>query len=91
MEELAEPGAEDGAGAEVRVAEPWPGYEQLNAKDVIARLSDVDEAELAAVELYEKTSRNRETVVSAVDRELRLRTGSAAAPDQRRKDQANGE
>jgi hypothetical protein len=68
--ENADPGAEDGAGAEVHVAEPWEGYRQLHAADVIDRITGADTAELAAVELYELSSRKRQTVLDAVQREL---------------------
>lgn len=71
IDEVAEPGAEDGAGAEIRIAEPWEGYAQLKAADVVAGLADRDPAELAAVELYELAHRKRRTVVAAAQRELR--------------------
>ena len=71
VEELAEPGAEEGAGPEVHVDEPWDGYESMNAKDIIARLARCDSAELAAVALYERGHRGRHTVLAAVERELR--------------------
>jgi hypothetical protein len=74
--EAADPGAEDGAGAEVRVAEPWEGYRQLHAADVVDRITGADPATLAAVELYELSSRRRQTVLDAVARELeRTRAG----------------
>ncbi len=76
VEEFAEPGAEDGAGAELHVAEPWPGYERINAKQVIARLADASPAELAAVQLYERVNRNRQTILTAVARELQGASGS---------------
>jgi hypothetical protein len=78
VEEFAEPGAEDGAGAEVRVDEPWDGYAELTARDITARLSDASEAELAAVQLYESTHKQRETVLTAVVRELRIKTTPGA-------------
>jgi hypothetical protein len=91
VDELAEPGAEEGAGAEVTVAEPWDGYAQMTAKDVVARLSDATPAELAAVQLYESANRHRDPVMSAVRRELATKSGGrAAAADQVRKEQANG-
>ena len=37
VQETAEPGAEDGAGAQLTVIEPWNGYARLNAREVIAR------------------------------------------------------
>src|ERR687893_441801 len=36
--EAAEPGAEDGAGAEVAVGEPWSGYDERTAADIEDRL-----------------------------------------------------
>jgi hypothetical protein len=91
VEEFAEPGAEDGAGAQVRIAEPWDGYADLNAKDVIARVSDANAVELAAVQLYEAAHRNRETIMTAVERELRAKSGrGAATADQTRKEHTNG-
>ena len=38
VEELAEPGAEDGAGAELHIREPWEGYRHMTAREVTARL-----------------------------------------------------
>ena len=75
----------------MRIAEPWDGYAHLNAKDVIARVSDVNAVELAAVQLYEAAHRNRETVMTAVERELRAKSGrGAATADQTRKEHTNG-
>ena len=71
VEEVADPGAQDGAGAQVRVDAPWEGYDRLAAKEVIDRLSGADAAELAAVELYELSGRQRKSVLEAVQRELR--------------------
>ncbi|HEY5053887.1 MAG TPA: hypothetical protein VII45_10815 [Solirubrobacterales bacterium] len=71
--EVAEPGAEDGAGAQVSIAEPWAGYRELPAAEVIERLAAASPAELAAIELYELSSRNRQTVVAAAQRELSSR------------------
>jgi outer membrane biosynthesis protein TonB len=70
VEEVAEPGAEDGAGAQVRVEEPWDGYRQMTAGDVVDRITGADAAVLAAVELYEVSARGRQTVLEAVRREL---------------------
>jgi hypothetical protein len=72
VEEFAEPGAEDGAGAQVTVDEPWEGYARLSAKDVIARVAVSSQAELAAVTLYESAHQARQTVLSAVERRLAL-------------------
>jgi hypothetical protein len=78
VEEFAEPGAEDGAGAEVHIDEPWDGYGQMNAKDVIARLTLASPAELAAVQLYEGGKRGRQTILAAAQRALRSANGSGA-------------
>ena len=75
VEELADPGAEDGAGAEVRVVgEPWPGYRHLKARDVIARLPSATREELAAVALFETAGANRKSVVAAAERALKQAT-----------------
>jgi hypothetical protein len=79
VRESAEPGAEDGAGATVTVIEPWNGYTHMNARDVIARAKQADRAELAAVRLYESGHRSRQTVLAAVDRQLKAGNGSDPA------------
>ena len=71
VEEIADPGAEDGAGAEMRIAEPWDGYRTMKAADIIDRLATASRAELAAVELYELAGRNRKSVVAAAQRALK--------------------
>jgi hypothetical protein len=55
----------------VSVAEPWKGYDQLAAQDLIERLSVASAAELAAVELYESGNRRRKTVLAAAELHLR--------------------
>ena len=80
VQEVAEPGAEDGAGAAVTVREPWPGYSRMTAKQVIERLADATPAELAAVQLYESINRDRQTVRAAAERNLKSKTGRGS-PD----------
>ncbi|HKO27832.1 MAG TPA: hypothetical protein VJU80_10275 [Solirubrobacteraceae bacterium] len=75
VREEAEPGAEDGAGAQLTVMEPWNGYARMNAREVIARAEQADAAELAAVRLYESRHRSRQTVLATVDRRLKLASG----------------
>ncbi len=70
VEEFADPGAEDGAGASLRVAPPFQGYDELRAPDVIARLPVADIAELGETELYERSHRARRTVLDAIAREI---------------------
>ena len=72
VETSAEPGAEDGAGAAITVQEPWAGYRRMNARDVIDRARLASVAELAAIELYEARHRGRQTVLAAVERQLKL-------------------
>lgn len=66
--ESADAGAADGAGAAIRVGEPWQGYSRLNAKDVTAQLATADAATLAVVRLYETANRKRRTVLDEIDR-----------------------
>jgi hypothetical protein len=63
--EVADQGAEEGAGAQVTVAEPWEGYSRMKAADVIDRLAVATPEEIAVVQLYERTHRRRKTVVEA--------------------------
>ncbi|HUA05053.1 MAG TPA: hypothetical protein VMB27_14210 [Solirubrobacteraceae bacterium] len=79
VRESAEPGAEEGAGADVTVAEPWDGYGRLSAKDVIDRTRTANVAELATMRLYEARHRARQTVLAAVDRQLKLANGGRPA------------
>jgi len=79
VSESAEPGAEEGAGAGVRVIEPWSGYGRMNAQDVIDRVRTASVAELAALRLYEARHRARRTVIAAVDRQLKLAAGGHPA------------
>jgi hypothetical protein len=71
VQESAEPGAEDGAGAEVRVAEPWQGYRAMDAADIVDRLVTASRAEMVAVELFELRGRRRKSVVAAAQRALK--------------------
>jgi hypothetical protein len=59
---------DEGPGAEVHVSEPWPGYAQLRAADVVDRLAAADEAEKAVVLLYERAHRARKTVIAAASK-----------------------
>jgi hypothetical protein len=71
VEAFSEPGAEDGAGAQVHVGEPWPGYRGLKARDVVARLPFATREELAAVELFERAGANRKSVIVAAQLALK--------------------
>jgi hypothetical protein len=63
----------------VTVIEPWTGYALMNARDVIDRARHASPAELAAVRLYESRHRSRQTVLAAVDRQLKLSAGGRPA------------
>jgi hypothetical protein len=63
--EVAEAGAEDGAGAELRIDEPWEGYSTMSASEIRTRLRRADAATLGAVRLYEAAHKGRSTVLEA--------------------------
>ncbi len=67
----ADAGAEEGAGPELHVAEPWEGYAQMTASDVAARLNEATAEEVAVVQLYETAHRGRKTVLAAAERRLK--------------------
>jgi hypothetical protein len=69
--EVAEEGAEDGAGPELRIDEPWQGYDRMAAVEVCDRLTAASAELAAAVELYESTRRSRRSVLDAAERALR--------------------
>jgi hypothetical protein len=69
--EVAEEGAEDGAGPELHVHPPWDGYDQMTAADIRDRLTAATAVEAAAVELYEATGKSRRTVLDAAERALK--------------------
>jgi hypothetical protein len=70
--ESAELGAEEGAGAEVHVDEPWPGYREMTAAQIKQRLRAASPAEAAAVSLYEASGKGRTSVLAEASR----RTGA---------------
>ena len=69
--EVAEEGAEDGAGPELHVDPPWDGYDRMTAADIRDRVAAATPVEIAAVELYESTHKARRTVLDAAERALR--------------------
>src|SRR3954447_24340956 len=66
--EFSEPGAEDGAGAEIHVAEPWDGYKRMRVADIQERVAVADAATLAVVQLYEGSHRGGRSILDAVER-----------------------
>jgi hypothetical protein len=69
--ETAERGAEGGAGAEVHVDEPWPGYRRMTAADIKVRLRSAPPTVAAAVSLYEASGKGRSSVLEAAARRTR--------------------
>jgi hypothetical protein len=69
--EVAEEGAEDGAGPELHIAEPWEGYDRMAAVEVCDRLTAATAELAAAVELYESARRGRRSVLEAAGRAIK--------------------
>jgi pimeloyl-ACP methyl ester carboxylesterase len=63
--ESADDSAEQGAGAEVRVEEPWEGYDTMRVPEIRARLRDAPPELAAVVRLYEAAHKNRTGVLRA--------------------------
>ena len=68
--EAAETGAEDGAGAEVAVDKPWPGYDEMTAADIEDRLLTEGPETVAAVSLYEASHKGRASILEAASRTM---------------------
>ena len=69
--EVAEAGAEEGAGAQVHVDQPWEGYGGMTAVEIRNRLADADPEVAAVVKLYEAAHKGRSSVIEAADRRMR--------------------
>jgi ferritin-like metal-binding protein YciE len=54
----------------LRGDEPWAGYDELTAAAVVAALADADEDRAQQVRAYERSHKNRASVLKAVEREL---------------------
>ena len=63
-------GAEEDAGPEVTVAEPWDGYAAMTAAQLRDRLQGADRETLAAVVLYEGFGKRRSSVIETAERRL---------------------
>jgi hypothetical protein len=61
----AETGGPDSIGAQVHVAEPWAGYDEMRLDEVLARLQDATEVELAIVSAYEREHEARPAILLA--------------------------
>ena len=53
----------------LRGDEPWPGYDDLTAKEVRAALAEADEDRAKQVRAYERSHKNRVSVLRATERE----------------------
>jgi hypothetical protein len=64
---VPEPAPVGGAsvGAQVHVAEPWPGYDEMRLDEVLARLQSATEVELAIVRAYEREHEARQAILLA--------------------------
>jgi hypothetical protein len=76
--EVAETGAEDGAGPELGVEEPWDGYDRMTVEQIHDRLSEATREAVAAVQLYEAVTRSRDSVLEAAESRLRDLTSPPA-------------
>ncbi len=55
----------------LRADEPWPGYDELTVSEIAAVLSETENDDLARkVREYERSHKNRSTVLKATEREL---------------------
>jgi hypothetical protein len=68
--ESADAGATGAVGAQITIDEPWDGYDELGAEQVVERLRDASSGMLAVVRLYEQAHGDRRTVLGAIDRRL---------------------
>ena len=50
---------------EAHVAEPWAGYDEMRLDEILARLEDATEVELAVVSAYEREHEARQAILLA--------------------------
>lgn len=68
---------------EVVEAEPWTGYDELNAHEIIDELGKLTESELQAVREYESSTKNRVTILREIEMRLAaLDEGPPSAADE---------
>lgn len=58
-------GDPDEVGGTITVDEPWPGYDRDPASAIVTRLGGADPATKGVVALYERSHKNRKTVIQA--------------------------
>ena len=66
-ETVASFGPADSPGATLEVDPPWPGYDDHSAAEVVKRVRAGDEATRAVVLLYERTHKQRKSVIAAAE------------------------
>jgi hypothetical protein len=71
--EVADLGAEEGAGAEVHVDEPWEGYDRMSAAAIRGRLRMEGAAVAGTVRLYEAAHKGRSSVLEEAGRRTNAR------------------
>jgi len=71
--EVADRGAEEGAGAEVHVDEPWEGYDRMTAAAIKGRLRMEGAAVAGTVRLYEAAHKGRSSVLEEAGRRTNAR------------------
>lgn len=69
--EFGEAGAEEDAGAQVSVDEPWKGYDRMNVPAVKKRLATAGRELVGAVVLYESFGKKRSSIAQAAERRLK--------------------
>lgn len=72
----ATPGAD--VTAEAEEAPPLDGYEKLTAAQVVSKLADLSPEQLRAVTSYERSHRNRRTVLDRAEQLLAAKDGASA-------------
>ena len=61
----AETGGADSVGAQVHIAEPWAGYDEMRLDEVMTRLQDATDVERAVVAAYEREHEGRQAILLA--------------------------
>jgi len=56
--------------AAMRGDEPWSGYDDMTAEEIVKRLRDADEETAKGVRAYERSHKSRTSVLGAAEREL---------------------
>jgi ferritin-like metal-binding protein YciE len=54
----------------LRSEEPWPGYDEMTAEEIVARLRDANDELARRVREYERAHKGRSSVMHAAEREL---------------------